>query len=531
MDLAYMALFTIALDAAIRYLIKPNFLSAIICGIACGLAIDVRNTGIVIPVMVAIVNIIQGLRHELYWNKIYKNLLLFIGSTCLISFLFWPWLWSDPIQNFYSSLKVLSKISVSLDLLYLGQVISATNIPWHYSLVWIVISTPLLYLLLFSLGSYSTLIDICKKNIRLWKTPDELQDWIFFAIFFCPIIAVIVLHSVLYDGWRHLYFIYPAFLLLALKGCVCLWSYCISKFRKIFFIGLISTNLVWILIWMIQTHPLQNVFFNKLVPPGWNKQFEVDYWGMSMKQGLNFITTIDKRAAIEILPGGLMNIDLASKILDPNDAKRIIEASNNKYFDYYITTFRSNPLKFIPPQLILIKEFYVQGETVLAIYKNQTQFMVNGLIYKGRAILFSSPDISSSELLPSNTYIIYGDGWSKPEPWGTWSNNHKATLIFQKTIFNSTFQPSSLTLNVKGFISDIHPLQKVKIYANGIYLKEAILDKVGPQLLTLKLPNISFPEGTLEIMFELNDAVSPKTLGLNLDQRLLALGLISITFN
>ena len=58
-------------------------------------------------------------------------------------------------------------------------------------------------------------LELIKKdaNIRiadnLWRGKKELQDLIFFLTFSIPIFITIILYSTLYDGWRHLYFIYP----------------------------------------------------------------------------------------------------------------------------------------------------------------------------------------------------------------------------------------------------------------------------------------------------------------------------------
>ena len=57
----------------------------------------------------------------------------------------------------------------------------------------------------------------------------ELQDLLHLFIFFIPIFSIIILHSTLYDGWRHLYFIYPSFLMVSLSGL----NIIIIKFLKI----------------------------------------------------------------------------------------------------------------------------------------------------------------------------------------------------------------------------------------------------------------------------------------------------------
>lgn len=530
MDLVYLALFTIALNTTIRYLLKPNISNACICGVACGLAIDIRITGIVLPIMLITINVIQGFRRAIAWQDVIKNILIFTAVSSLIVVAFWPWLWAQPWHNFFYALKVLSKIPVALDLLYFGQIISASKIPWHYSLVWIAISTPILYLLLFSIGSFATIVNLCQRNFRLWQSNSELQDWLFLAIFFCPLIAVITLHSVLYDGWRHLYFIYPAFLLLATKGLLIVWSLCKSTLLKLSLIGLISLNFIWLSIWMIQAHPLQNIFFNSLVPAGWKTQFEVDYWGLSTRQGLEYIASIDDRDLIEILPGGLMNLGLASKILDPKDAIRFKSASNSDVFDYLVTTFRTNPNPLNSPTLIPLKTFNVNGEIVLAVYQHQNLFPLAKPIDKAQVIPFTS-QIYEAKNLQNKPQFILGLGWSKPESWGTWSNNKTATLSFTADCFNPLFTPKKLVLQLKGFILPNHPTQTVLIYVNDILIKTLQLNNSDIQVIELPLPKIASPTAALQLKFEFKNAMSPHRLGMNEDKRTLAIGLISATFD
>ena len=53
---------------------------------------------------------------------------------------------------------------------------------------------------------------------NFWKGKNELQDLIFFFSFIIPLFSVIALNSPLYDGWSHLFFIYPSFLMMSLLG-------------------------------------------------------------------------------------------------------------------------------------------------------------------------------------------------------------------------------------------------------------------------------------------------------------------------
>ena len=43
----------------------------------------------------------------------------------------------------------------------------------------------------------------------LWRGNSELFDLIAFSVIFTSLFSIIVFKSVIYNGWRHLYYIYP----------------------------------------------------------------------------------------------------------------------------------------------------------------------------------------------------------------------------------------------------------------------------------------------------------------------------------
>jgi hypothetical protein len=130
----------------------------------------------------------------------------------------------------------------------MGAFIRPTALPWHYAFTWISITIPLLYLALFGVGAYATSRQILARGLKLWQDDGEFM---FFGLFCAPISAVVLFHSTLYDGWRQLYFVYPAFLLLATKGWVVLWS--IKSARNVYKTSLITLTTISVLltaIWM-----------------------------------------------------------------------------------------------------------------------------------------------------------------------------------------------------------------------------------------------------------------------------------------
>ena len=254
----------------------------------------------------------------------------------------------------------------------MGNHIWVSELPWHYIPVWIAITTPMLYLPAFLLGSFLTVRQIFIQRFVLWKSKSELQDIFFLCLFAGPLIAVIVLHSVLYDGWRQMYFIYPAFILLTLKGFMALWKIFPprSSYKSILFVLMIF-SLSHTAIWMVTAHPFQNVYFNSLAGRDWKNHFEVDYWGLSNRQGLQYILDHDSRSVISVLGGGSATpIYNGLLMLRLKDQSRLRVVDKEVEADYIVTNFRDySPVNLESRGFTLLYSINVSQETILSIFK------------------------------------------------------------------------------------------------------------------------------------------------------------------
>ena len=86
-------------------------------------------------------------------------------------------------------------------------------------------------------------------------------------------------------------------------------------------------------------HPNQYAFFNVLAGQDPMKNFDGDYWGLSYRQGLEYIAENDNREKIKISvrnSPGRHNI----KILEKKDRDRFEYVENIKESDYYLTNYR-----------------------------------------------------------------------------------------------------------------------------------------------------------------------------------------------
>ena len=81
-----------------------------------------------------------------------RNIAVFMLVLFSLIVLLWPYLWANPISRLIDAVIVSGRINFNTLNLYLGDVLEANEMPWHYNLVWIAITTPLVYSLLFIFG-------------------------------------------------------------------------------------------------------------------------------------------------------------------------------------------------------------------------------------------------------------------------------------------------------------------------------------------------------------------------------------------
>ena len=379
-DLIFLSFFVISLYFTINFLDKPSYKNALLASLACAFVIDVRIVGIISPFIVIVFFILMCMDNKIFLKK---NIFKIITFFCLLIFftiLFWPYLWNEPLVKFLHILKDMSYHVWTGSVFYFGEHISALNLPWHYPIVWILITTPIIYLLLFVLGSFLIIRRLFNRFLNLstkdnfnelWRGNKERMDIIFFIIFYFTIFLVIELNSVLLNGWRHLYFTYPCIIYISIRGL----DFFSKTLSLRYLIILIAPFLLYTSMWMIKNHPYQFVYFNKFAGEDITNSFDVDYWGVSNKSALTYIVSNDKKDSLKIYVSSNSPYHFSSLLMDKNNRKRLKFVNNISDADFLVTNHfyqKRNPA-FINQKLKkkfkLFKEFKVDDIIINSIYK------------------------------------------------------------------------------------------------------------------------------------------------------------------
>ena len=199
-----------------KYFVKFSFKYLLLIAFFTSISIGMRPMAIYLPFIFILYLFFCFLNKKITLIFFIKNLFLLLILTLLLSFIVNPILWNDPIRNFISPLKFALSSNVS-EILYMGKFYPNAELPWHYLIVWIFITTPVLYLILFLIGITKTIIKIRSSNLFKIKK-DLFFDLLIITLFLLPFFSAIFFSKSLLNSWRHLFFIYPLILFISIIG-------------------------------------------------------------------------------------------------------------------------------------------------------------------------------------------------------------------------------------------------------------------------------------------------------------------------
>jgi hypothetical protein len=370
-DQAFMSAFVLALATLARFFRDMSYRNALLHGLACAFMITIRLPGLVLPIITIAVAVAIGIAS--IWHRPSVKFRPLALATYLVAlggftFLFWPLLWIKPFVYFREAWENNSHYPWYGQVLYMGRHIQTRHLPWHYIPVWILITTPLLYSFLFLVGACRLTWDYCRHPLRtLAERPADLA---FFLALMLPVTAVIALHSIVYDGWRHTYFVYPAYLFMSVLGLVRLhalaWRLAPRGPAAVGICVLVTAlPLTATAVTMVRDHPHEYVYFNRLAGRNLKQageRFELDYWGVSIRDGLEYIVRHDPSPAIRVtMP------DFNKALLRPHDRARLVFTQKGMPFDYTVSHYRLHPRELPPANDVFAVKMH--GAEIVSVQK------------------------------------------------------------------------------------------------------------------------------------------------------------------
>lgn len=376
-DLVFMNLFAVGAYTLTRLLRRPTAGRAAVHALATALATDVRVMGLLLPVLTVSFGALEMWARPQRRQAFGRILGFYLVAAMVLIVGFWPYLWESPVVRLWQCFRGYVRYRQALRGLYWGQMVSSQQLPWHYLPGWLLATTPVVYSLLFVGGAGSVLSDISRQPLVALGRASVRRDLLWGAWCLGPLLLIILVKSVVYDGWRHVYFIYPAFVLLAVRG---LWAGvrawraapAASAGRQLGWAaaGALAIGVVHTAISQAAAHPYQYAYFSFLPGPTAAKLFERDYWGVSSRDGLAWIMAHDRRAIVTVsdtFPSSFP-VRNSALLLPPADQARLRFVSHARA-QYYVGLYRWHPLPYEASYGRVVHEIRVAGLPILTVLR------------------------------------------------------------------------------------------------------------------------------------------------------------------
>ena len=369
-DLPFLSMVLITLAISQLAFDKRKIWLFALLGIVCGYATGIRIMGIMYALLIGgllVTDLILKIRKKEKASPIITSISVFLAGFCLALYLSWPYLWKEPIAKFIESFQVLSHYNKFTGaVLFEGQYIEPSKLPWTYFPVWFGITIPIVWLVAGITGLGWVIFDFIKKPTAYLENSTR-RNFLFYLISFAaPVLIVMIQHSVIYDDWRHIYFVYPPFVLLALYA---IQKAYITKFKFVL-IGICALQIAFIAYFFIENHPYEQVYFNHLVSNDdeeLRRNYELEYWGCSFKQALEHLLQTDKSPIIKVCANFGFPMHNNIMLLNKEDRARFVIVDSVPVTDYFLTNFRMHPGDY--PSNTIEYEIKVHNNTIMRIYR------------------------------------------------------------------------------------------------------------------------------------------------------------------
>ncbi len=345
-----------------------------LCGVGVGVATNLRIMGGGLFVAVVVMRVVDWVRagSRAERRQVGRTLGVFGLAGVLTLYAVSPYLWGNPLE-LLDAIAILSQHPSRPPTLFQGEAIRWPAIPAHYIPTWLAITTPPGVLLLSLIGAAGVLWQTLTHPGELLRNPTTRFEGLLVACVLLPVGAVIVLNANVYNGWRHMYFLYAPLCLLAVAGLRRLAGVCRWPALRAGVHGLAVAGLAGVVIEMVGLHPHQHLYFNRLVdrstPEYLRGQYQMDSWETAYLEGLEYLLQRQPASPISLVPDRIPPYIMNRAILPKADRRRIILADGVEEGDFSLDSsgFRGWGAHYDRPFAPIVYTRQVYNNTILVV--------------------------------------------------------------------------------------------------------------------------------------------------------------------
>ena len=305
-DIPFAAAATLVLYVLSRLPVRPPFFTyrtALAMVVALGLALNIRPGALLFLVYLGVLLLYRLQQQRLIQARPIVETAGWVGAitvgSLIVGSVFWPWALERPLIGPILGLAQVSKFGWTSYMLFNGRDVFGLDTPWDYVPRWALLTLPIGVLIGLTL------------SLRLLRPSDERHGTAvaLWAVVLFPVVYIIGMRATMYDGIRHLLFIFPPIAVLAAAG----WISALQRGSVMMRVLVTAALLVAIArpaLFIVQEHPNQVVYFNELAggPAGAYGRYEMDYWGNCLLQAVQAVDAMTPDTVRPIVSGRPLHI-------------------------------------------------------------------------------------------------------------------------------------------------------------------------------------------------------------------------------
>jgi hypothetical protein len=277
---------------------RPRWALVAKVGLACGLALGVRVGGLLLFGYLGLLLLLfvlwrgsetrrLGVVVAESWTTFWRVLLPVLVVAWPVMLFFWPWAQQSPLLNPVRAIIYFSHEIFPFPTLFAGKYIPATDLPWAYLPVHIVLALPELVLTLLVIAPVAAIVIAHRRGWAFERTTTLRLAVLVFAIVF-PVAYAIAIKAVLFDGMRHFIFVLPLIAVLAaIVADRALAHLARLSIRPYAYAALALYGAGHVTV-MALLHPDEYVYYNGFIGgvEGAAGLFKLDYWANSYAEAV-----------------------------------------------------------------------------------------------------------------------------------------------------------------------------------------------------------------------------------------------------
>ncbi len=278
---------------------RPSWALLIKLGVVTGMALGVRVGGLLLfgylGLLLLLHTIWRGTETR-DWKlflvegitNLWRVLLPVVAVAYPVMMLFWPWAQQAPIDNPLRTLAFFSHETFPFRTLFAGSYFAATDLPWAYLPVHVILALPELILVMLAAGPILAVLAARRFGWKLERDITLSHFVVGFGILF-PIAYAVEIKAVLFDGMRHFIFVLP---LIACEAAIA-FDHIFKTVAELpyrrYAYGAVALYLAGHMVVMVKLHPDEYVYYNGFIGgvEGADGLFKTDYWANSYAEAVD----------------------------------------------------------------------------------------------------------------------------------------------------------------------------------------------------------------------------------------------------